>query len=331
MLVSLEQFQTFIDLCTTGAGVKITGTITATIDETTLATNALQTTGNSLISAMSAKLPATLGVKAATASFSTAMCTEDAAKFVACNTGAVVVSSSALPSGAATSAAQTTAQTSLTSIDGKITACNTGAVVVSTCALMTGLAASALLADGATIPTTTKVGAVVMLSNGSTADIARGGLTSNSATFAGIQNTLPRLVYNASPTARTEGQHGQWQGDTLGNGNVNLGTLLAGEDQNANLIVIESRYSTTRITTATTTVVKSGAGYIYGIAYGKRVATGIITVYDNTSAAGTIIYVGTVGAAILQDPGGNTFFNRVCSTGITVVTSQAEDITILWR
>lgn len=45
-------------------------------------------------------------------------------KVTACNTGAVVVSSSALPSGAATEA-------SLASLDGKVTACNTGAVVVS--------------------------------------------------------------------------------------------------------------------------------------------------------------------------------------------------------
>jgi hypothetical protein len=49
-------------------------------------------------------------------------------KVTACNTGAVVVSSSALPSGASTSALQTTGNASLSSIDGKITACNTGAV-----------------------------------------------------------------------------------------------------------------------------------------------------------------------------------------------------------
>ena len=59
-------------------------------------------------------------------------------KITACDTGAVVVSSSALPSGAATAANQTTANASLatiagdtTSIDSKITACNTGAVVIS--------------------------------------------------------------------------------------------------------------------------------------------------------------------------------------------------------
>lgn len=51
-------------------------------------------------------------------------------KIVAVNTGAVVVSSSALPAGAATSAKQDTQSTSLASIDGKIVAVNTGAVVI---------------------------------------------------------------------------------------------------------------------------------------------------------------------------------------------------------
>jgi hypothetical protein len=53
------------------------------------------------------------------------------AKITACNTGAVVVSSSVLPTGGSTDALQTTGNSSLSSIDGKITACDTGAVVVS--------------------------------------------------------------------------------------------------------------------------------------------------------------------------------------------------------
>lgn len=53
------------------------------------------------------------------------------------------VLSSALPTGAATSAKQDTGNTSLASIDGKITAVNTGAVVVSSSALPTGAATAA--------------------------------------------------------------------------------------------------------------------------------------------------------------------------------------------
>lgn len=57
-------------------------------------------------------------------------------KVVACNTGAVVVSSSALPAGAAT-------ESSLAAVDAKIVACDTGAVVVASSALPSGAADSA--------------------------------------------------------------------------------------------------------------------------------------------------------------------------------------------
>lgn len=64
------------------------------------------------------------------------------------NTGAVSVSSSALPSGAATSAAQTTGNNSLSSIDGKTTVVNTGAVSVSSSALPAGASTSSLQTTG---------------------------------------------------------------------------------------------------------------------------------------------------------------------------------------
>lgn len=63
-------------------------------------------------------------------------------KVTACNTGAVVVSSSALPSGAATAANQSTANTTLSTINGKITACDTGSVAIASSALPTGAATS---------------------------------------------------------------------------------------------------------------------------------------------------------------------------------------------
>ena len=59
------------------------------------------------------------------------------------NIGDVDVLSSALPTGASTSAKQDTGNTSLASIDGKITAVNTGAVVVSSSALPSGAATAA--------------------------------------------------------------------------------------------------------------------------------------------------------------------------------------------
>ena len=60
-------------------------------------------------------------------------------KITACNTGAVIVSSSALPAGAAS-------ESSVAAMNGKITACNTGAVAVASSALPTGAASESSLA-----------------------------------------------------------------------------------------------------------------------------------------------------------------------------------------
>ena len=71
-------------------------------------------------------------------------------KVTACDTGAVVVSSSALPSGGATSALQTSGNASIALINGKVTACDTGAVTISSSALPSGGATSALQTSGNT-------------------------------------------------------------------------------------------------------------------------------------------------------------------------------------
>ena len=57
-------------------------------------------------------------------------------KIVACNTGACVVASSALPAGAAS-------ESSLAAMNGKVVACNTGACVISSSALPSGASDSA--------------------------------------------------------------------------------------------------------------------------------------------------------------------------------------------
>jgi len=111
-------------------------------------------------------------------------------KITACNTGAVVVSSSALPSGAATQSTLNDAEVHLGSIDGKITACNTGAVVVSSSALPSGAATQSTLNDAEVHlgsidgkVTACNTGAVVVSSSAlpsgaSTASLQGGGLPS---------------------------------------------------------------------------------------------------------------------------------------------------------
>lgn len=69
-------------------------------------------------------------------------------KTVHVDTGAVVVASSALPSGASTSSLQTSGNSSLTSLDGKTVHVDTGAVVIASSALPSGGATSALQTAG---------------------------------------------------------------------------------------------------------------------------------------------------------------------------------------
>ena len=82
-------------------------------------------------------------------------------------------------------------------------------------------------------------------------------------------------------------------------------------------------FSYSNIVTNTTTVVKSGPG-VLGTVTINTTAAGIITIYDNTSAAGTKI------ATIAASPViGSTFIYNVCfTTGLTIVTAAASNITV---
>ena len=71
--------------------------------------------------------------------------------------------------------------------------------------------------------------------------------------------SVPLAKYNATPTTRTEGQFGVLQADTAGNLLNSLGTRIAGEDITNNRLLTETRCTGTYISTATTTVVKTGA------------------------------------------------------------------------
>lgn len=81
---------------------------------------------------------------------------------------------------------------------------------------------------------------------------------------------------------------------------------------------------------AATTVVKADKGILRSIIINKAVATGVVTVYDNTAASGTKIATITQPAAVVQSQA-VLGYNVRCSIGITVVTSAADDITIIFE
>lgn len=78
------------------------------------------------------------------------------------------------------------------------------------------------------------------------------------------------------------------------------------------------------LTASGTTVVKSGAGQLYGFYVGT--ATGNITIYDNTAGSGT-----TILAASAVPTAGNTYVLPVSfGTGLTIVLSGGAVVTAIF-
>jgi hypothetical protein len=88
--------------------------------------------------------------------------------------------------------------------------------------------------------------------------------------------------------------------------------------------------SFTNITTATTTVVKSGAGRLARLLINTIGTTPTITVFDNTAASGTKIATLVLPAAGAGDMPCSIEFGCAFSTGLTVLTSAACDLTVVW-
>lgn len=93
-----------------------------------------------------------------------------------------------------------------------------------------------------------------------------------------------------------------------------------------NLVISAYKYS--HISTQTTTVVKSVPGILHSICYGTAGAGAIATVYDNTSATGTVLSTITLSNA---DAPQCLIFDLAFATGLTVVTTVANsDLTVTY-
>lgn len=80
---------------------------------------------------------------------------------------------------------------------------------------------------------------------------------------------------------------------------------------------------------AATTVVKSGAGRLLGIVVNKAIALSVITLYDNTAASGTIIGIITNPLVLLSSQF-NMQYDAAFTMGLTIVTSAADDLTVIY-
>lgn len=91
-----------------------------------------------------------------------------------------------------------------------------------------------------------------------------------------------------------------------------------------NSVQARQKWKYSHITTATTTVIKTGSGVLHTITVGTGGASSVATVYDNTAGSGTVIAVLSTAAqaSLTLDVG--------FSTGLTVVTATGTpaDITI---
>jgi hypothetical protein len=88
-------------------------------------------------------------------------------------------------------------------------------------------------------------------------------------------------------------------------------------------------WSFLNISGAATTLVKTGAGRLARIIHNKAVAAGVITLYDSLTASGTKIGTITLPAVLLNSQ--NAYeYDLQFTTGLTIVTSAADDLTVLY-
>jgi hypothetical protein len=87
-------------------------------------------------------------------------------------------------------------------------------------------------------------------------------------------------------------------------------------------------YANITLAAPTTTVVKPGQGILHSIVFNKPVATGVVTVYDNTAGSGTVIATITEPTGVLPYV---LLYELTFNTGLTIVTSvAAQDITVVY-
>lgn len=85
------------------------------------------------------------------------------------------------------------------------------------------------------------------------------------------------------------------------------------------------------ITTAATTLVKSGDGTLHALVINTPVASATITIYDNTAASGAKIGTITLPATLLAQGPISALYDIDFTIGLTVVTTGTSDLTVSWQ
>lgn len=132
-------------------------------------------------------------------------------------------------------------------------------------------------------------------------------------------------MYNASAPTLADGTPGALNLDVNGNLKITNATLGAGEDLTNNVTKVEIRSSYVNLTASA--AAKSAAGRFFGIFVASASATPTIKVWDNTSAATTVL-VNTftpVAATMYSFPGVEF------GTGLFITISGTVDCTVFYK
>ena len=255
-----------------------------------------------------------------------------------------------LPTGASTATLQTTGNTSLNSIDTKTPALSSGRVPVESNLVQsltdTQLRASAVpvsftrLASGTDsvtiVPSGTQtvsgtVTANIGTTNGLALDATVDGLLKPSSTLNAVGSITNTVVVKADSLINQTNAFkvdGSAVTQPISAASLPLPTGAATE---STLAALSNKFDNdfANINTNTTTTVKSGAGVLKRIVVNKiGTSSNTCTIYDNTTAAGTII--GKIDPLHTQ----MVFeYDVVFNTGLTIVTATgtAADLTIVYQ
>lgn len=123
-------------------------------------------------------------------------------------------------------------------------------------------------------------------------------------------------------------------GTSCGNGSAGVGnTQQVMIDQTDALCVAHAAWTYKHIVGAATTVVKGSGGALGAIVINKPISLSVTTIYDNTAGSGTVIGVLTNPLALLQQQNSLMYGSSgvAFATGLTIVTSAGDDLTVVYK
>lgn len=210
--------------------------------------------------------------------------------------------------GLATSANQSTEITSLANIPAKGTAVMTGSMPVTLATNDTNWVASFYSAATTGAVTTTGVSARMFAFDSSgNVVVLRSGATTVQSTNNNMLDDLPQLVYNTSAPAPANGNTVPFQSTFDGALKVRQELKFANQ------------------TTAATTTVKSGAGFLHAVNVNTCVSGATVKIFDNTAGSGTSIGIITCPTNVAAMP--TQIYDVAFATGLTMLSSGATDVT----